>query len=370
MPDGRKREYRLIDADTHVNEPPELWLERLPAQYRDRAPRIHSFEEGDAWVLEGVADPINFGLNSTAGMEPDRMQPWVRWEDVRPGGYDPAARVREMDRDMLDAAVLYPTPRLSHYLIATKDPDFHLAQVRAYNDWLSDYAGHAPERLGGILLLPNRGVDQALAEFERAIALPGMVGALVGCYPHGDLQIKPEDDRLWRAIADAGVPLNIHVSMVDEMPRTHTDRIPGDIRFYDAPRRILQFIWGGVFERIPELELVVAEVDIGWVPYMREQIDDRYRRQALGARLDLPAPPSHYLDRNVSFSYITDHYGVRNRHAVGVDRILWSSDYPHVGSNWPHSWRTIAADYSGIPPAERDRMLAGNAQRLYRFDTR
>ena len=361
------RQYRLIDADTHINEPPELWVERLPAKYRSRAPRVERFDEGDAWVLEGVSDPINFGLNATAGMSPERMQPWVRWEDVRPGGYDPKARLEEMDRDGIDAATLYPTPRLSHYLIATRDPDFHLAQVRAYNDWLAEYCAAAPDRLGGMLLLPNRGVKAAIEEFQRVIRFPGMVGALLGCYPHGDLNIREEDDALWSAIAEAGVSLNLHVSLVDEMPRSHTDRIPGDIRFYDAPKRILQFVWSGVFERIQELQVVVAEVDIGWVPYMKEQIDDRYRRQALGAKLDLSQPPSFYLERNISFTYITDHYGVRNRHDIGVDRILWSSDYPHVGSNWPNSWRTIAADFSGVPTEERDAILAGNALRLYKF---
>jgi len=364
------RPYRLIDADSHVNEPGDLWLERLPARFRDRAPRIQSFDEGDAWVLEGVADPINFGLNATAGMEPSEMRPWVRFEDIRAGGYDPALRLQEMDRDGVDAAVLYPTPRLSHYLIATKDPDFHLAQVRAYNDWLSDYAATSPERLGGILLLPNRGVEMAVEELERARRLPGMVGALLGCYPHGDLELRDEDDRLWRALADAGLPLHIHVSLVDEMPRTHTARIPGDIRFYDAPKRMLQFVWAGVFERFPSLQLVMVEVDMGWVPYMLEQVDDRYQRLALGARLSLPHPPSHYVKNYMYFSYITDHFGVRNRHVLGPRRIMWSSDYPHVGADWPNSRRVIAADYSGVPDVEREAMLAGTALSLYRFDQR
>ena len=365
-----QRTYRLIDSDTHVNEPGDLWLERLPAVFKDRAPRIQRFDEGDAWVLEGVADPINFGLNATAGMPPQQMQPWVRWEDIRAGGYDANARLEEMDRDSVDAATLYPTPRLSHYLFATKDPDFHLAQIRAYNDWLSEYASVAPDRLGGILLLPNRGVDMAVEEFARAIRLPGMVGALVGCYPHGDLTIQPEDDAVWRAIADAGVPLHIHVSLVNEMPQTHTARIPGDIRFYDAPKRMLQFIWEGVFDRIPNLDLVMVEVDVGWVPYMLEQVDDRYFRLALGARLSLPNPPSYYVKNRMYFTYITDHFGVRNRGAIGADRILWSSDYPHVGADWPNSRRTIAADFSGVPDIEREAMLAGTALKLYHFDQR
>jgi predicted TIM-barrel fold metal-dependent hydrolase len=361
--DGRP--LHLIDADTHVNEPPDLWTTRLPARFRDRAPRMERFEQGDAWILEGVADPINFGLNAAAG-DTD-LRPWKRFEEIRPGGYDPAARLVEMDQDQVDACVLYPTPRLSHSLFANQDPEFHLALIQVYNDWLSEYCAHAPTRLGGIALLPNRGVDMAVAELERAMSLPGMKGALVGCYPHGDLEVAPEDDVLWKSAAAAGVPLHLHVSLVNEMPGAHKAKVPGDVRFYDAPQRMLQLIWAGVFERVPELQLAVVEADIGWLPYFMEQIDDRYRRLRLRESLDLPHPPSHYMRNNMLFTYVTDHYGVRNRHDIGVDTIMWSSDYPHLPGDWPNSWRTIHADFSGVPEAERDAILWGNAQRLYRF---
>ena len=100
---------------------------------------------------------------------------------------------------------------------------------------------------------------------------------------------------------------------------------------------------------------------------LKEQFDDRYRRQALGAKLSLAEAPSAYIERNFWFTWITDHYGVRNRYDIGVDKMMWSSDYPHVGSNWPTSWRVIQAGMSGVPPHEREKMLAGNAQEIYRF---
>jgi predicted TIM-barrel fold metal-dependent hydrolase len=361
------RHYELIDCDAHVNEPPDLWLDRLPSRFRDRAPRVERFDEGDAWVLEGVDAPINFGLNASAGMDPLKMTPWCRWEDVREGGYDPAARIAEMDRDQVDAELLYPTPRLSHSIIANRDRDFHVALVQAYNDWLSEFASHDTERFGGVFLVPNRGVDTALAEIERASQLPGMKGALVGCWPHGDLTLTEEDDAVWHALAERGIPMHIHVSLVDAMPSTHEGRIPGDVRFYDAPKRMLQLAWSGVFERVPDLRVVFVEVDCGWVPYVKEQADDRYRRQALGAKLKLDRPPSHYIEQHMWFTWITDHYGVRNRKDIGVDRMMWSSDFPHVGANWPTSWRVVQAEMSGVDPAERARMLAGNAQDLYGF---
>ncbi len=363
------RRYRLIDADSHVNEPPDLWRSRVPARFRDRAPRMEHFEQGDAWVLEGVPDPITFGLNATAGLPPGEMRQWVRWDDIRRGGWDPAARVAEMDADGVDAQVLFPTPRLSHSIVANRDAEFHLALVRAYNDWLGEYCSYAPDRLGGVPMVPNRGVEEAVAEFRRAVALPGVVGALVTCYPHGDLDIAPEDDALWREVAGAGVPLHIHVSMINEMPGAHRTKVVGEVRFWDAPTRILQLVQSGVFDRIPDLHVVVVETDCGWVPYLKEQTDDRFHRMGRGpATVD--RLPSDYIAEHFSFTYITDHYGIRNRHDIGVERILWSSDYPHVGADWPNSWRTIAADFSGVPAAERDLILAGNAERLYRFAAR
>lgn len=361
------RTYRLIDADTHVNEPPDLWSSRVADRFKDRAPRIESFDEGDAWVLEGVKDPINFGMNACAGMEPDQAKAWIRWSDIRPGGYDPKARIAEMDRDGCDAQVLYPTPRLSHSIIANTDTEFHLALVRAYNDWLAEYVSHDPERFAGVMLVPNRGVDAAVEEIRRVLKEPGMSGALIGCYPHGDLEIGDEDDAVWHELADRGVPASIHVSMVNEMPGAHKSKIVGDVRFYDAPSRILQLLWSGVFERVPDLKIVIAETDIGWLPYFKEQVDDRYNRLATGAGVSLPMQPSAMIEEHFYFTYITDHYGIRNRDAVGVDRILWSSDYPHAGADWPNSWRTIHADFSSVARQDRERIVAGNAQELYGF---
>jgi predicted TIM-barrel fold metal-dependent hydrolase len=361
------RTYRLIDADQHINEPPDLWTSRLSAKFRDRAPRMERFEQGDAWVFEGVKDPINFGLNACAGMEPDKLVPWLRWEELRRGGYDPAVRCDEMDRDGVDACLLFPTPRVSQWMFAMREPDFHLELVQAYNDWLSEYCAHDPERLGGLFVIPNRGVDQALAEIDRASKLPGMRGALMGCYPHGDLELQEEDDAVWQALVDRDLPLHIHVALVNDLPAHNASRIPGDLRIYDAPKRIMQFVWGGVFDRIPELKLVFVEVDCGWVPYLKEQADDRFHRQAPGIQLKLRKRPSEYVRDHMWFAYITDHYGIRNRHDIGVNKILWSSDFPHVGANWPNSSRVIAADMSGIPEHERDAMLAGNAQALYGF---
>src|SRR5580698_10595004 len=119
---GRQmRDYRLISGDSHFNEPPDLWTSRVPAHLRDRVPTMKSFDEGDGWVIEGVAHPINFGMNACAGLDPIETKGWVRFEDIRKGGWDPATRIVEMDLDGVDAEALFATPRLSQAMAATDD---------------------------------------------------------------------------------------------------------------------------------------------------------------------------------------------------------------------------------------------------------
>jgi len=363
------RDLRLVSADSHVNEPGDLWTSRVPSAFRERAPRIERFDEGDAWVIEGVADPINFGMNACAGLAPSEMHAWSRFEDLRRGGYDPAARLDEMDVDGVDAEVLYPTPRLAQGIVANTDAGFHVALVRAYNDWLSEYVGHAPERFGGLALLPNRGIEHAVAEFDRVWERPGIRGVMLGCYPNGTLEVSKDDDALWARFAEARAPVSIHVSLSQHMPAAHRVALPGWGRFFDAPNRIVQLIFAGVFDRFPALELVVAEVDCGWVPYFKEQIDNNFRRLAPVSDFGITDLPSAYVERHVHFTYMTDTFGIANRHAVGVERMLWSSDYPHISSDWPHSWQAIKSSFAGVPEAERHAILAGNAQRLYGFDS-
>jgi predicted TIM-barrel fold metal-dependent hydrolase len=366
--------YRLVDADTHVNEPPNLWVDRMPAKFRDRAPRMERFEQGDAWVIEGAPDPINFGFNAAAGVPREQRKPWVRFDEIRHGGYDPAERLKEMDADLVDAAVLYPTPRISQLLIANPDPELHLALVQAYNDWLIEYCSHDPTRLGAIVLVPNRGVDQAVAEVERLAGKTGVAGALIGCYPHGDKDISEDDDKVWHAIADAGLAAHIHVGLVDQYPtdmyspgRITAGHAAGDLRFLQAPAIMVQFLNSGVFNRVPNLKVVLGEVDAGWVPYVKEQMDNRFRRRASGPKARLTRLPSEYIAEHFYYTFITDNYAIRNRHAVGVDRLMWSSDYPHSGSNWPDSWLSIDASFGDTPAVERESILVGNAQSLYHF---
>jgi predicted TIM-barrel fold metal-dependent hydrolase len=368
-----------VDADAHINEPPTLWSERVSSRVRDRVPRMERFEEGDAWVMEGLPDPINFGRNvrkkggafSTVGADGARSA-WVRWEDVSPGGYEPAERLEEMDLDLVDAACFFPSPRIAKMMISAEDPDLHYEMVRAYNDWLIEFTSHAPDRLGAQVLLPNRGVDQALREVERIGESPSVTGFLIGCFPHGDSTLEPEDDVVWRSIAERGLAVHTHADVENVKPfdtyaphRATATRAGANLRFLKAPTTIFEFLASGVFDRVPDLHVVLAEVDAGWVPYVKQELDNRARR---APGMHGTALPSEVIAEHFSYTYMTDHIAVHNRHWIGVQRLMWSSDYPHSATDWPVSWRTIDADFATVPDHERHLIVAGNALRLYHFN--
>ena len=139
-------------------------------------------------------------------------------------------------------------------------------------------------------------------------------------------------------------------------------------RIFDVGDRMVQMIFDGIFERFPKLEVAIAEVDRGWVPYVKEQIDNNYRRLEPRSQFGLAELPSETIERHFHFGFITDFVGVGLRDQIGMQRMLWSSDYPHISADWPHSWRTIDAAFKGVAAEEKALILAGNAQRLYGFE--
>ena len=214
--------------------------------------------------------------------------------------------------------------------------------------------------------MPNIGTDTAIAELHRALELPGVRGIMLGQYPHGGELMAAEDDAFWAAVQEAGVPISIHVAFATAAQGDSSRmRLTGATRFYDAPVRIQQFIDSGVFDRFPDLRLVFVEVDSSWTPYLREQLDDRFLRTAPASRAPIKRLPSEYFGDNILTTFITDPYAVPNRHYIGLSQMMWSSDYPHTGSDWPNSWKTIDEYFEGVPADEKHTLLAGNALRLY-----
>jgi predicted TIM-barrel fold metal-dependent hydrolase len=263
----------------------------------------------------------------------------------------------------------------------------HLAGVRAYNDWLAkDFCAKAPDRLIGIAQMPAVGVQEAIAEMRRGIDM-GLRGVLVSSWPSGNANVSEADDPFFAEAQKLGIPVSLHIGLVSRAKVAPKPRTPVDVDKMKAasgtgtggrqvstlsgagldtmPLLLGEIILTGVHDRFPDLKFVSVEAGIGWVPYYAEQMDDRYERNRHWAKIKLGKKlPSEYIRSNWMFTFVLDHYGVQNRHAIGLDNVMWSTDYPHHGCDWPHSRATVAKMFEGVPAASDGHHLRQRA-RLY-----
>jgi len=375
--------HPIIDSDTHINEPPDLWVSRVASRFRDRAPRvIDGSWGGKAWSTDiGRTMAINMLVN-TAGVSPTNWQliPNDGYASMRPGGWDPKARIADMDIDMVDVHVLFPS--YAFLITASKDRDLHLALIRAYNDWISEFTTHSPDRLIAQALVPTTGVDDAIEEAKRVRRLAGVQCLVLETWPNGGKIAKhDEDDRFWSALEDLDLPVCAHVGFniggeaMDHMDDPEVMRALATLPFIaqeklavDGMPILSQIILGGVLDRHPRLRFGLIEVGVGWVPFFREQCDDNYLRHRFWTNTHLSMPPSEYWTRQCWATFQVDPYGIENRHRIGIDTILWSSDYPHAGADWPYARERISTQLRLCDDAERRKILYENACRFYGID--
>jgi predicted TIM-barrel fold metal-dependent hydrolase len=355
----------LISADSHVVPIPTFWREYLPARLRDRAPVVESTDEGDFTVFEGRRSPV-MAINSIAGKTRDGQGfAYRRFADQVPGGHDPAARIADQDRDGVVAEVLYGGGPLQ-----TDDRELFVASHYAYNDWLADFCRHAPDRLLGVAYVPFASPQIAVAEIRRARRL-GLRSTLIPAMPPSGHWWDAEWAAVWDALVDEGLPAGLHVGF--GFARKH--RFAGGPTFLtdvmmtkmEMAGPIADLIFGGVLQRHPGLRVISVEAYIGWLPFVAEYIDHAYRTHRYWNDLGLDEVPSAYLRRQVYATFIDDPVGLRERHAFGVENILWSNDYPHGESTFPRSRDHVATAFAGIPPEETRKIVYENARRLYRL---
>lgn len=389
---------RIVDADTHILEPPDIWSRWLPRHYQDRAPQLVKDEEGgDAWLFAGATDPDPIGLTATPGRAFDEFR-WtgVTYDEARPGCYDGAERLKDMDLDGVDTALVFPPQRTISHFLGDEDDAFVRAGVEAYNDFLFDeFCAPDHRRLVGMAQVPSTGIDDAVDTLRKAAAR-GFKGVVISCWPSGRESLSDADDPFWAAAVDAGLPVAIHISITSRAARQATRRAAvakaeadGDRLtradlyggksaranakavgglagvFATVPATVSQLVFTGTFERFPELRIPLIETGVGWIAHFIEQMDDRYWRNRSWGNLPITEPPSFYWHRNLSASFITDRAGIATRHAVGIDNVMWSSDYPHHGNDWPRSRQVIEATMGHIPRDEMRRIVGGNAARIF-----
>ena len=369
-------EYTIISSDSHVYEPPDLWTARMDSKFRDRAPHIVRTEDGDFWFCEGRRGQ-GTSQGTQGGMRFDRSEDLTyndRFENVRPGGYDPDEHVKDMDIDGVHAELIYPTVGLI-FFAGVRDSDLLSAIFRTYNDWLAEFCSTYPQRLKGVAMVNVDDVQDGVGELER-IRNMGLGAAMITVYPPEDMPYdRPEYEPLWAAAQDLDIPLSLHMvtgrtgqqeTRVDTMSAAYLINMDHWVRM-----SITHMIFSGVFERYPKLQVGAVEHELSWIPYYLSQSDYTYTQRPPGEgwhRFKGDMLPSDFFHQNVFVSFQEDSMGIRDRHVIGVDNLLWGSDYPHVESTFPRSREILAEILSDCTEEEKAKIVGGNAARIYRLD--
>lgn len=390
------REYRLISSDGHLEVPPERWTPRVPKKYQDRAPRtVRLPDGGDGLLIEGLpVQAANF-LDLRAGRAANQWQPLgLRVEDAAGTG-SPEQRVEEQDMDGLDAEVLFPAMLAGPVVWRNISHDeVYKAVIRAYNDWLAEeYCAVAPDRLLGMGVIPQTNIDDAVVELEHC-ARQGLKGVLLGNLPSGKDYPTPEDDKFWAAALDTGIAVTVHVkfNLLAGVLGPQASRLfvypkedPALMRklrrgllewvtFFGLPPAVSigQLVLASVFDRFPALKIFFAETRLGWVPFWLENANVWYQRHIgwaedyLGFK-PLRRLPSEYVRDHIYFSVQYERVAVELRHHIGVERIMFATDFPHIECEWPNSKPAIQEIYADIPEEERHKIWAGNAVDFFKL---
>jgi len=360
--------------------PKDLWQRRVPARWRERCPRVADTPEGPYWFCGAERWDAWGGRKGAAGAMGGRRLALERGGVLEPGVLRPtttALRLADMDRDGVDASVMYGP--IVPLLI--EDPELRKVCYRAYNDWLAEFCSTAPERLIGVGLIP---IDDPLAAAEevRYLRQVGLRACMLLAARVQTPLWEEVWEVLWEAAAETNIPIGFHLgggmrTVVFSGPKSTN---PGNmgVRVSTSPLQmdepLAAVVFSGALERYPALKIVLAETGIGWLPYMLERMDDTYRKFVDApdfwrshSGLALKMAPSRYFRRQIWATFQIDRAGLRLLDALGEDRVMWASDYPHADSTWPDSMKELDRMMGDIPSAERRKITCTNAAALYGF---
>ena len=368
----------MVSVDDHVVEPPHLFEGRLPAKYRDLAPKFITRADGtNAWTYEG-AEIGNVALNAVAGRPPEEygMEP-TSFEELRPGCFDINERVKDMDANGVLGSLCFPSfPQFCGQLFArTADKEVALAMVQAYNDWhIDEWCGTHPGRFIPCSL-PAIWDPEVLAAEVRRTAAKGAHAITFSENPSklGWPSIHTDHwDPFWTACSDEDVVVCMHIGSSSQLVITAPDA-PIDCLITLTPMNIVQaaadLVWSTVLRRFPHLKFALSEGGIGWIPYFLERVDYNYQRhhawtgQDFGDRL-----PSEVFNEHVITCFIDDHFGVASRDFLNMDNVCWECDYPHSDSTWPTAPETFAKQLDGVSERDINRISHLNAINHFSYD--
>jgi predicted TIM-barrel fold metal-dependent hydrolase len=388
----------LVDVDAHVVEPPDVWTSRLPRRYAETGPRIVYAPAGEIklvgssyleapgtsgpdvawWYYEDKQTSLKRYI-AAAGVPADEVTlSGVTYEEMRPGCYRQADRLADMTLNGVQAQMCFPNyPRFcGQMFLWGKDKELALLCVRAYNDWMvEEWCGGSDERLIPLCIVPLWDVQLAVDEVRRNAARGVRAVAFSELPAYLDLPSihSRHWDPFFAACAETGTVVAMHIGSGTRTPKTSDDApeaVQGTILFGNSAGSLVDFLFSGVLHRFPSLKLLYAEAQIGWIPYVLERADDvwhTHRGWAHGQD-NCPELPSAYYYRQVFSCFFKDPVGVSVLDRVGIDNVLFETDYPHQDGTWPQSREAAALQFGHLPEEHVHKIARGNAISLLGLD--
>lgn len=379
---------RVIDADTHLTEPADLWTKRAPAKYRDRVPHIVEVGGIQTWMADGnvVGFASGGGVIGRDGKKGRALQALYEWtmDDIHVAAFDPKARIGVMDESGIWAEVLFPNNTGGQNLSnAIDDPELRVLCFQIYNDAMAEIQAESGNRLIPMAVLPTWDIDASVREAER-IADLGLRGITMTADPQdqgvADLANRAWDP-VWDVCDDRRLPVHFHIGASGDTAKTffgnypwpsqHEDTkmaIGGTLLFLGTSRVVANIILSGMLDRHPGLEMVQVESGIGWIPCLLEALDYEMSENAPEQLEKLSLRPSEYFKRQLYATYWFEKSNIKAIiDTVGPDNILFETDFPHPTCLYPHPLEIIADKMATLTPEVQRKILGENAARLYKL---
>ena len=388
---------KIVSVDDHVIEHGRVWLDRLPSKYHDVGPRtvqergtmqfvggVFSYQpdpEGelcDWWLYEDKRIPQT-RLSAAAGFSRDEVKvTGITYEEMRRGCWDPKARLEDMDANWTEAQMCFPSfPRFcGQTFMEASDKELSDLCVKAYNDWMvEEWCGDSGGRLIPLTITHLWDADLAAAEVVRNAER----GVRAVCFseipPYLGLPSIHTDywEPFFRACAETGTVINMHIGSSSKMPSTSADApaaVGSTLTFGNAMSSMADWLFSGWLAKLPTLKLAYSEGQIGWIPYILERADKVWEEnRAWGGVSDaVSEPPSTYYFRQIWGCFFDDMYGLDNIEKCGVDNVCFETDYPHSDSTWPKSREVAEKMMAGLPDDVVRKLVRGNAIELLGLD--
>ena len=377
--------FDVIDIDTHLTEPADVWTSRVSKKWGDRVPHIRNLEGKDLWFVGDtpVGMPGAYSMAGHSGTPPEFRNGYA---DIPPSMYDAKARLTFMDEEKIHAQILYPNVGGfgAGGFRKVGEPELMLECVRAYNDFLLEWCSADPQRLIPVMATPFWDIEASVAEIERCAAL-GFKAVLMCNQPqdHEQPVLRHRHwDPLWSAAQDAEMTLSFHVGGGDLSDLLND---PADIgfkanfaristnAFMDNARCITDIICGGVCHRFPKLQMVSVESGAGWIPFVIQALDWQWHNNGVKSEHpEFDLLPSEYFRRQIYASFWFEEQGLAEALAAYPDNILYETDYPHPtcqapgpASSGTHPQLYAEKSLANVPDSVLQRVLHDTAARLY-----